>query len=339
MKSAYLYVRVSTDEQRRKGFSLIEQEDRLIKYCEANRVKIIEIFREDFSAKDFNRPEWKRLIRTIKKKNKRPDYILFIKWDRFSRNVALAYQMIKVLQDLNVQAIAIDQPVNFEVPESSVMLAIYLAIPEAENLRRGLNCSDGMRRARKLGRWPGRAPVGYTNLIGTDGRGFVAPKQPEANQIKRAFEEFARGTFSISEVRKMLMLDGLQCSRNNFWKLLRNPFYCGIITVPPNAKEELQLVKGIHEPLISEQLFYDVQIILKGRHHPKVLKENSKILFPLRGVLKCPYCHKRLTGSASKGRHAKYCYYHCITPKCKGRFGIKALHQSYEEELDKISLR
>jgi hypothetical protein len=54
MKSAYLYVRVSTDEQKKKGFSLIEQEDRLLKYCEMNQVMVKGIFREDFSAKDFN---------------------------------------------------------------------------------------------------------------------------------------------------------------------------------------------------------------------------------------------------------------------------------------------
>lgn len=56
MKNAYLYVRVSTDEQKSKGFSLIEQEDRLLKFCATNQIKVKGIFREDFSAKDFNRP-------------------------------------------------------------------------------------------------------------------------------------------------------------------------------------------------------------------------------------------------------------------------------------------
>jgi len=59
MKTAYLYVRVSTDEQKRKGYSLPEQEDRLLKYCEYNNIEVKGIYREDFSAKNFNRPEWK----------------------------------------------------------------------------------------------------------------------------------------------------------------------------------------------------------------------------------------------------------------------------------------
>lgn len=139
MKNAYLYVRVSTDEQKRKGFSLIEQEDRLLKFCAMNQITVKGIFREDFSAKDFNRPEWRNLIKTIKKnKHRPPENILFVKWDRFSRNTEYAYQMIGILRGLNTQAIAIDQAIDFEVPESTLMLAMYLSIPEAENCRRGL---------------------------------------------------------------------------------------------------------------------------------------------------------------------------------------------------------
>lgn len=67
MKSAYLYTRVSTDEQKRKGYSLSEQEDRLTKYYEFNNIQIEGIYREDFSAKNFNRPEWERLISVIRK--------------------------------------------------------------------------------------------------------------------------------------------------------------------------------------------------------------------------------------------------------------------------------
>lgn len=80
METAYLYVRVSTDEQKRKGNSLLEQENRLIKHCEMLNIKIKGIFREDFSAKNFNRPEWKKLITAIKKdKSKEINNIIIVK--------------------------------------------------------------------------------------------------------------------------------------------------------------------------------------------------------------------------------------------------------------------
>jgi site-specific DNA recombinase len=134
MKKAYLYIRVSTDEQKRRGYSLPEQEDRLIKYCEYNKIKVKGIYREDFSAKTFNRPEWKKLMTVIKNKSSKEDKnILFIKWDRFSRNIEYAYEMLGILRKHKTTTMAIDQPLDLSVPESTVMLAVYLSVPEAEN--------------------------------------------------------------------------------------------------------------------------------------------------------------------------------------------------------------
>mgnify|MGYP003945130099 CR=1 FL=1 len=336
MNSAYLYVRVSTDEQKRKGFSLIEQEDRLLKHCEMNQIKVMGIFREDYSAKDFNRPEWKNLIKTIKKnKNRQPKNIFFIKWDRFSRSIEYAYQMIGILRSLNAQAMAIDQPIDFEVPESIVMLAVYLSIPEAENNRRGLNTSDGMRRARKMGRWPSKAPIGYVNQVSSDGKKIIVPKHPEADLIRWSFEEYSKGKSTISDVRRMANIKGLKCARNNFWKVLHNQFYCGIVYVPANKIEEEEFVEGIHEPLISERLFKKVQSLLERPRVKKIFRQKLKPVFPLRGFLICPFCGRRLTGSTSTGRHAKYRYYHCSVSKCKGRFRADILEKEYEDHLKK----
>lgn len=72
--------------------------------------------------------------------------------------------MISKLKSFGVEPQAIEQPLDMSVPENKMMLAIYLTAPEIENDRRGLNTFYGMRRARKEGRWPGLAPVGYVNL-------------------------------------------------------------------------------------------------------------------------------------------------------------------------------
>ena len=62
MKNVILYVRVSTDEQAGRGYSLRDQEQKLINYCQTNNLNILEIFREDYSAKTFKRPEFKKLL-------------------------------------------------------------------------------------------------------------------------------------------------------------------------------------------------------------------------------------------------------------------------------------
>lgn len=246
--------------------------------------------------------------------------------------------MLGILRGLNTKPFAIDQPIDFDIPESIVMLAVYHSIPEAENNRRGRNASDGMRRARKMGRWPGRAPMGYINLSTQEGRKIMKQKQPQADLIKWAFEQFAKGTYSINQVRIMTIQKGLQCSKNNFWKILHNPIYCGIITVKATKDEDIQYVKGIHKPIIFESLYRKVQFLLKSKRKQRESKLHTKYLFPLRGFINCPFCRQKLTGSTSQGKLKKYSYYHCNTSKCKGRFRADFLEKSYESLLQKITI-
>ncbi|MGX5817697.1 hypothetical protein ACWKWU_05845 [Chitinophaga lutea] len=123
--------------------------------------------------------------------------------------------MIRMLRELNVQPMAVDQPIDLEIPESIVMLAVYLSIPEAENSRRGLTTSDGIRRAKKMGRWPGKAPIGYANRTTPDGKKIIMPKQPEADYIKWSFQQLATGSFTISQVGKMACINGLHCGKSH----------------------------------------------------------------------------------------------------------------------------
>ncbi|MDX3917254.1 MAG: recombinase family protein [Pseudosphingobacterium sp.] len=338
MIPAYLYIRVSTDEQARRGYSLREQEERLSLYCTTNRIEVLGIIKEDYSAKTFNRPEWKKLLVTLRKKRKTAVQILCVKWDRFSRSIEAAYEMIGILRSLNASIYAIEQPIDVSIPENKMMLAIYLAAPEVENDRRALNVFYGMRKARREGRWMGTAPTGYINRITPDGNKYIMPKQPESDIMKWVFEELARGVYAAEQVRKMANKKGLKCERNNFWKLIRNPIYCGIVVVPPYKNDEIEFVKGQHQPIISEALFYRVQDVLNGNKRSVATKVISKDMLPLRGFLQCPNCNRMLTGSASKGRHQYYYYYHCSSSVCGSRFKAEEVNSYFERELLKFKL-
>src|SRR5580704_1379984 len=174
MKIADLYIRVSTDEQAEKGYSQRSQEELLRRYCHLNNISVRQVIFEDHSAKTFNRPQWKKYLLDLKRNKGKADFVLFIKWDRFSRNAGDAYQMINILRKLGVEPQAIEQPLDLSVPENKMMLAFYLAAPEVENDRRALNTLHGMRRARKEGRWMGPAPFGYANKVTEDGKKYIA---------------------------------------------------------------------------------------------------------------------------------------------------------------------
>ncbi len=334
-RRAIIYIRVSTDEQADKGYSLQYQKERLEKYCEIQNIEIVAVFKEDYSAKTFNRPEFTKLLALLKKNRNLIDLLLFTKWDRFSRNAGDAYGMINQLNKLGVEPQAMEQPLDLTIPENKIMLAVYLAAPEVENDRRALNVLVGMRRARKEGRWMATAPKGYKNARDENNKKIISPSA-EAPFIRWIFEELSTGVYNVAQLWQMSKEKGFKCSKNNFWNIIRNPAYCGKIPIPAYKDEEAAIVQGSHEPLISEELFYYVQDILDGRKKNVPTKNSRKDELPLRGFLICRKCGQLLTGSASKGNGGRYFYYHC-RKGCNERFKAIEANQLFIAELEKIA--
>lgn len=191
MTTAIIYIRVSTDEQAQKGYSQRSQEEKLNKYCRDNHIEIVQTIFEDHSAKSFERPAWAAMMKQLNmNKAIRPHIILFTRWDRFSRNTANAYYMISHLQKLGIELQATDQPLDMSIPENKVLLAMYIVTAEVENDRRSLNIKQGIHKAKKEGRYMGRAPIGYLNISLPDGTKTIVPREPEATLIKKVFEGF-----------------------------------------------------------------------------------------------------------------------------------------------------
>ncbi|MGY4539471.1 site-specific DNA recombinase [Mucilaginibacter sp. UYNi724] len=338
MKTANLYIRVSTDEQADKGYSQRNQDEMLHKYCQLNGIQAKEVIYEDHSAKTFNRPAWNLMLNKIKKNKKLvPDLILFTKWDRFSRNAGDAYQMIGLLRSYGIEPQAIEQPLDPSIPENKMMMAFYLAAPEVENDRRALNIFHGIRRAKKEGRWTSSAPMGYANKTTEDGRKYIAIKEPLAGIMKSAFEELATGKYATEQVWKQARRNGLPCGRNNFWNLIRNPIYCGKIVVPAYKDEPMRWADGQHEPIITGDLFNKVQLVLNRKKRNRTTKIVSHEYLPLRGFLVCPKCGKMLTGSASKGMYGYYHYYHCYAA-CGVRFRAGDINEQLLADLSRYKL-
>lgn len=332
-KIADLYVRVSTDEQAEKGYSQRNQEELLRKYCGINNIQIRNVIYEDHSAKTFNRPQWKKLLANLKKNKNKTDLVLFLKWDRFSRNAGDAYQMISLLRKLGVEPQAIEQPLDLSVPENKMMLAFYLAAPEVENDRRALNTIHGLRRAMKEGRCVWMAPYGYVNKSTETGKKYIEADPKRAVQVLWAFEQIAKGAFSTESIYHMAKDRGLKMTKANFWIMIRNPLYCGKILVPKYKDEDAILVEGQHEGIVSEGLFYRAQEVLDGNKRTYRPKAQTVENFPLRGFFMCPKCGRKLTGSKCKGRHKYYYYYHCDAT-CKYRINSEEANQIFTDELN-----
>lgn len=335
MQTACLYIRVSTDEQAIRGYSQRSQQERLEKFCQSHDIKVTDIVFEDYSAKTFKRPGWSEMMGRFKKDSYlRPDWLLFTKWDRFSRNAGDAYYTINRLRGLGIQPQAIDQTLDLTVPENKIMLAVYLATSEAENERRSLNIRQGIHKAKKEGRFVSKPPFGYAYKLSSEGRKSISPKEPEAAFVRKAFNMLAEGYGNIQSIYRYLVACGMKCSKSNFWRIIRRPFYYGSLLIPAFENEEAYSILGSHEALITEALFDKVQQTLDSKKRKFLFHKEDEALL-LRHFLHCPICNKKLTGSASKGRSKRYYYYHCTVP-CRFRIRADMVNALFLQELNKL---
>ncbi len=336
-----IYTRVSTDEQAEKGFSLRHQKEHLENHCHQKGYRIMNHFQDDYSAKNFSgRPEFQKLLRYVQSNKKNIDALLFTKWDRFSRNIEAAYRMIREFKEMGIEVNSIDQPLDLTQPDSKVMLAVYLVIPEVENDKNSLRTIDGLRKAMKEGCFTGIAPKGYLNHRNTEGKSTLTLDPEIAPLIEGAFRDYSQGVYSAEEVRLKYQKRGLKISRNGFLALLKNVTYTGKIYLKPYKKDEEMLVEGLHPAIVDTEIFDRVQLILQGKYKPQIrtLTEIDEAL-PLRGFLICPKCRKTLTGSGSKGRAGRntYFYYHC-TRYCNVRHKAREVNAMFEELLSELKI-
>ena len=336
---ALIYCRVSTDEQAKNGFSLDEQEIQCQKECRRKEFDIVQIYKEHHSAKDFNRPEFQKMLVDIKSKSIEAEILVVAKVDRFSRDVMKTFSMCDQLRGLGVNVYSISNGyLDFNNPNTFFANLMYAGIAQHDNLMRAENTIRGMRQANAEGCWTAKAPRGYDNWRTADGKSSLKPNSMSV-LISESFSEFAKGYYKTDELRKKMYERGLKISsKTGFSNLLENITYAGYIVIKSWKGETERIAKGLHEPLISIELFNKVQAIKKNKGRVQAKQNKRNELYPLRGFLECPDCGGNLTASSSTGRNGtKYEYYHCQN-SCSVSFKIDEVNGRFVDFLTGLKI-
>ena len=311
-KNVIIYCRVSSDEQTQNS-SLGYQEETIREYCRRSGYNIIDCYKEDYSAKTFiNRPEINKVMKYCKSNKKEVDLILCLNWSRYSRNAKAAYENLDYFKIFDIEVNTVEQPIDHLQPEQKFLLAIYLTQAEVDNDIRGNNTKKGIIGKLRQGKCTNKAPRGYKNLQIDKNNKYVEIVESEAKYIRQMFNEVAKGIESACYIRKKFAKQGFVIPESTFLGMLRNRFYMGYVFVPAYKGEKAEYVKGLHEAMIEEDVFWKVQDVLGGKkkHTPKLSKCINPDLF-LRKYIVCPVCGRPLTGAASRGNGGQYTYYNC----------------------------
>ena len=163
-KIAGLYIRVSTEDQAREGFSLPEQEKRLRAMWEYKNYEIYKVYKDaGISAKTGNkRPAFEELLQDIK--DKKCNTIVVLKLDRLTRSVYDWENIIKFLEENNAYLDCANDDINTTNANGKMISRILMSVSQQEIERTSERTKVGLSGAIKAGHIPARAPLGYKHV-------------------------------------------------------------------------------------------------------------------------------------------------------------------------------
>ena len=313
-KNCAVYTRVSTDIQAEKEFSSCESQEEKIKsfITSQNNWQVFKIYTDaGYTGANTNRPALQKLFEDIKQK--KIDIILSYKIDRLTRSPKDFYQLVEFFERYDVDFISITERFDTGTPSGRLLRNIMLTFAQFERELTSERTRDKMLERAKKGLYNGGyAPFGYKRK---DKKLLINKKDSEV--VRLIFETYIE-TQSLDEVYSLLKKKEVK-NRNGkpFYKtalafLLRNPAYAG------KVKHNNKIYQGIHQPIISEELFE----LAQSTHQKRIRKFRVYRNFLFGGLIDCQECNSKMTScftnKTKQEKLKRYFYYRCTATMKKG---------------------
>lgn len=313
MRRVALYVRVSTQEQKRHGLSVHGQLDALQKYADENHMQVVGVYNDAGISAHVSYRKRPAIVQMIEDcQNGKIDLILFTKLDRFFRSVKDYYA---VMEKINVPWRAIWEDYDIETSSGQFKVNIMLSVAQSEADRTSDRLKESYQYRRSLGYFVGTPPLGYrveNHLLVKD--------EETAPYIELMFNTYL-STLSTTKTSKALADAGAPClNANGLRKRLKHPAYYGEAN---GTKCEPYITKEQHDLIVDHFL----------RNSRNTIKKYD---YTFRGLIICGYC-----GSIMRSSYTTINGYPCKHYKCTGNVNTirhdKGISMS-EKKLEKYLL-
>lgn len=323
-----LYLRVSTEDQAREGFSLPEQKERLETFCKFKGYEIVDYYEDaGISAKTGNyRPEFERLKEDIK--SKRINTIIALKLDRITRSIFDWEKLMTFLDENDAYIDCANDEVNTTNANGKMVSRLLMSVSQNEIERTSERTKVGLAGAIKQGHLPSQAPLGYKH----ENKKLVIDYSTK-DVVVRIFELYYNGN-SYQTISNILNEEQVLGKTN--WRdstitaILENEVYKGDFVHGKRTKHPTYY-ENVVEPLVSKEMWEDCQA--QKKKNSRAYQRTLTYLFLQK--IRCPRCNNLMGGKATKKKNGNvYYYYYCND--CKLNLKENVIEEYFENFINEI---
>ncbi len=342
-----LYARKSTESDEKQALSIESQVKEMLTIADRDGLEVVDIRRESHSAKESGqRPVFKEVLEDVR----RGRYTGILTWapDRLSRNAGDLGSVVDLMDENKLIEIRTYGQHFKNSPNEKFLLMILCSQAKLENDNKSINVKRGLRTRCEMGLRPGPALFGYLNEKHADKKCQVVIDPERAHLVKQMFEKVAYEKWSGRKIFHWLKFELNMKTRNgnkgltlgNIYLLLQSPFYYGVFEYPNKSGN---FYTGKHEPLITKELFDQVQLQVKSQ----VLRTQEPKEFAFTRMMTCGLCGSGICADEKfkklkDGSVNRHIYYGCTKAKdkdCKcGYINEVELIEQFEKLLNQINI-
>ncbi len=324
-KTAGVYIRVSTEDQAREGFSLGEQEEKLLQLCKFKELEVYKVYKDaGISAKDMeHRPQFQEMLQDMKEG--KINYIVAYKLDRITRSVRDLEELISVLEQYNCFLLCDRDDVNTSTANGRFFVRMLTVLSQLEIEIVSERTKFGLNGAIKSGHIPGQRPFGYTK---SEDKKMIVDNATRP-YVEKIFDMYLEGK-SFQQIANYFKENNIYPKKKwrdtTIQKIIDNKIYMGDYEqykrIGKQENLEPIVYMNVVEPIISRAKWEECQK-QKERNQRTYTRDRIYTFFQR---LKCPSCGRIMKCKGSGGSKRKYMYYTC--EHCHVNF-----NENYVEEL------
>ena len=309
-KIAGVYIRVSSEDQAREGFSLGEQEEKLLQLCKFKELEVYTVYKEaGISAKDMeHRPQFQEMLKDMKEG--KINYIVAYKLDRITRSVRDLEELISVLEQYNCFLLCDRDDVNTSTANGRFFVRMLTVLSQLEIEIVSERTKFGLNGAIKSGHIPGQRPFGYKS---TEDKRMVIDNSTRP-YVEKIFDMYLEGK-SFQQIANYFKENNIYPKKNwkdtTIQKIIDNKIYMGDYEqykrIGKQENLEPIVYMNVVEPIISRAKWEECQR-QKERNQRTYTRDRVYTFFQR---LKCPNCSRIMKCKGSGGTKRKYMYYTC----------------------------